>query len=198
MAAQLTTDPVYQTFERDDFMAMIDVDRYAKRSDAFDQIIAATHDHFWDPTDPAYLDFAMPFDLENDYIMPPSRVPELQSAVADKLDEGQQIRLANQVTRWTVSNILHGEQGALSLSAERRRSTLSVAATMRPDRLSLATARDTRTLSMAVRSETSLAEAGAKRPSTAITRHSAIESPKRAPYSLAMAWLMRLVSTDRR
>ncbi len=117
MAAQLTTDPVYQTFDRDDFMSMIEVDRYAKRSDAFDRIIAATHDHFWDPTDPAYLDFTTPFDLDNDYIMPPDRVPELNSAVADKLDEGQQIRLANEVTRWTVSNILHGEQGALSLSA---------------------------------------------------------------------------------
>ena len=37
-------------------------------------------------------------------------------AVADKLDEGQKIQLANESTRFTMSSILHGEQGALSLS----------------------------------------------------------------------------------
>ena len=117
MAEQLTQDPIYQTVEPGDFRSMVEVDRYAKRSDAFDQIIGATHDHFWDPMDSAYLDFTTPFDLDSEYIMPPSRVPELRSAVADKLDERQQIRLANEITRWTMSNILHGEQGALSLSA---------------------------------------------------------------------------------
>ena len=44
-------------------------------------------------------------------------VIELNSAVADKLDEGQQIRLANESTHFMLSSILHGEQGALSLSA---------------------------------------------------------------------------------
>jgi hypothetical protein len=44
-------------------------------------------------------------------------VVELHSAVADKLDERQKIRLANQNARFFLSSILHGEQGALSLSA---------------------------------------------------------------------------------
>ena len=36
---------------------MIEVDRYGERTDAFDKIISATHDHFWDPLDKKYIDF---------------------------------------------------------------------------------------------------------------------------------------------
>jgi hypothetical protein len=115
--AHITHDPAYKVVAPDDFPAMIDVDRYATRSDAFDTIIGQTHDHFWDPFNPAYLDYAQPFDIEREHIMPPERVPELMSAVADRLDEGQQIRLSNNITRFRLSGILHGEQGALSLSA---------------------------------------------------------------------------------
>jgi hypothetical protein len=64
------------------------------------------------------VDFdAAPFDLENDTIMPRDFTAELNCAVADRLDEGQQVRLANEVTRFSLSSILHGEQGAMSLSA---------------------------------------------------------------------------------
>jgi len=117
MADHITHDPIYNTVDRDDFAAMIDVDRYADRTGAFDKIIASTHDHFWDPTDPAYLDFNQPFDLEAQTLVPTSMIVELNSAVADRLDEGQKIRLANENTRFMLSSILHGEQGALSLSA---------------------------------------------------------------------------------
>ena len=117
MADHITHDPIYNTVDRDDFPALIDTDRYGDRTDAFDKIIASTHDHFWDPTDPAYLDFDQPFDLQTQTLVPPSMIVELNSAVADKLDEGQKIRLANENTRFMLSSILHGEQGALSLSA---------------------------------------------------------------------------------
>jgi Long-chain fatty aldehyde decarbonylase len=111
-------DPIYNTVDRDDFDSLIEVDRYADRTDAFDEIIAATADHFWDPTDARYVDFAsQPLDLREETIMPRSFCIELKTAVADKLDEGQRIRLANQSTRFVLSSILHGEQGALSLSA---------------------------------------------------------------------------------
>ncbi|MAI78254.1 MAG: DUF3066 domain-containing protein [Deltaproteobacteria bacterium] len=111
-------DPAYNTVDRDNFEALVEVDRYADRSDAFDQIISATEEHFWDPQDPRYVDFKKdPFDLTESTIMPLEFCIELQTAVADKLDEGQQIRLANQSTRFILSSILHGEQGALSLSA---------------------------------------------------------------------------------
>lgn len=117
MSEHITHDAIYYTAQRDDFPAMLEVDRYGTRTDAFDGIISATHDHFWDPMDTTYLDFSTPFDLKNEFLMPPETCPELQSAVADKLDEGQQIHLANESTRWSISGILHGEQGALSLSA---------------------------------------------------------------------------------
>ena len=117
MADHITHDSIYDTVDRDDFPAMIEVDRYGERTDAFDAIISATHDHFWDPTDSRYIDFSVPFDLENETLMPRDFVPELNSAVADRLDEGQRIKLANQSARWMLSSILHGEQGAFSLSA---------------------------------------------------------------------------------
>jgi hypothetical protein len=118
MTEHITHDPIYNTVDRDDFMSLIEVERYAERTDAFDSIISATVDHFWDPTDARYIDFdSHPFDLEGDTILPREMVVELNCSVADKLDAGQQIRLANQNARFFLSSILHGEQGALSLSA---------------------------------------------------------------------------------
>lgn len=113
----ITHDPAYQAVAPDDFAAMLMVERYGRRSDAFDAIIGATHDHFWDPYNPAYLDFTTPFDLAHDTVMPLERFPELNCAATEHLDEGRKIALANQIQRWNLSNILHGEQGALSLSA---------------------------------------------------------------------------------
>ncbi|MEM7408936.1 MAG: ferritin-like domain-containing protein [Myxococcota bacterium] len=110
-------DPLYDTVDRDNFLAMIETDRYGARSDAFDAIISATEDHFWDPTDPAYIDYREPFDLREETILPRDMVVELNCAVADRLDEGQKIQLANANAQFMLSSILHGEQGALSLSA---------------------------------------------------------------------------------
>ncbi|WP_169544804.1 ferritin-like domain-containing protein [Sneathiella aquimaris] len=117
MNEHITRDEIYDSVAPSDFPAMLETVRYGKRTDAFDKIISATHDHFWDPLDTAYIDFSTPFDMKNEMIMPKETIPELQSAVADRLDEGQQIKLANESVRWGVSGILHGEQGALSLSA---------------------------------------------------------------------------------
>ena len=115
----ITHDPIYNTVDRDDFLALIEVGRYAERTDAFDSIISATEDHFWDPTDAAYIDFgaAKAIDLDHETIMPREFTVELSCAVADRLDERQRIRLANQSTRFMISSLLHGEQGAMSLSA---------------------------------------------------------------------------------
>lgn len=117
MAQQITYDKAYDAVAPGDFPAMLQVPRYGRRSDAFDAIISATHDHFWDPLDTSYIDFDVPFDVARQPIMPLDNILELKSAVADKLDEGQKIGLANDVTHWSISNLLHGEQGALSLSA---------------------------------------------------------------------------------
>ncbi len=113
----INIDSAYEAVAPDDFEAMIEVDRYGQRSTAFDKIISATHDHFWDPLDAKYIDFSKPFDLENEYISDPEMIGELHTAVADKLDEKQKIKLTNLSVHWSFSSILHGEQGALALSA---------------------------------------------------------------------------------
>lgn len=114
---QITKNEAYDAVEPDDFRSMMEVDRYGKRSKDFDKIISATHDHFWDPLDEKYLDFTESFDVEKNYIMPENFLPEMQCPSILKMDEKSKIKLANESTRWTLSAILHGEQGALNLSA---------------------------------------------------------------------------------
>ncbi len=113
----ITKDPAYNAVDPGDFPSMMDVNRYNDRTTAFDKIISATHDHFWDPLDKKYIDFSAPFDMEKEYMMDPREVFELRTAVADKLDERGKIKLTNLNVHWSFSSILHGEQGALSLSA---------------------------------------------------------------------------------
>ncbi len=102
----ITKDPAYNAVDPDDFPAMLEVDRYGERSTAFDKIISATHDHFWDPLDKKYIDFSEKFDIENEYIVDPQleRRPS-NTAIGDKLDEKQKIKLVNLDTLWTL--LLH-------------------------------------------------------------------------------------------
>ena len=72
----ITKDIIYDAVAPDDFESMLNLDRYGQRSTAFDKIIAATHDHFWDPLDKKYIDFDEPFDMENE----PLRKRELACA----------------------------------------------------------------------------------------------------------------------
>ncbi|HEX3432191.1 MAG TPA: ferritin-like domain-containing protein [Rhizomicrobium sp.] len=113
----ITKDPTYNAVDAHDFPAMLDVHRYGQRSNAFDKIISATHEHFWDPLDRKYIDFSQTFDTENEYLVNPSANTDLKTAIGDRLDEKQKITLVNLDVRWSFSSILHGEQGALSLSA---------------------------------------------------------------------------------
>lgn len=115
--SNITVDSAYAAVAPDDFAAMLEIDRYGNRSTAFDKIISATHDHFWDPLDSKYIDFTTPFDMENEYLLEPSMNMELRTAIGDKLDEKQKIKLVNMNVHWSLSSILHGEQGALALSA---------------------------------------------------------------------------------
>ncbi len=114
---KMTMDAAYEAVAPDDFPAMMDVDRYGARSTAFDKIISATHDHFWDPLDKRYIDFAEPFDSENEMMIDPELVPELKLPSFEKLSEKEKVRFVNETARWMMSAILHGEQGALNLSA---------------------------------------------------------------------------------
>ena len=114
---QITKNDSYEAVAPDDFASMMEVDRYGDRSEDFDKIISATHDHFWDPLDAKYIDFSEKFDIENKLLMPEEFLPEIQCPSVMKLDEKSKIKLANESVRWQMSSILHGEQGALNLSA---------------------------------------------------------------------------------
>lgn len=115
----ITKDIIYDAVAPDDFESMLELDRYNARSTAFDKIISATHDHFWDPLDPKYIDFDEPFDMENEMILPEEMVVSLQTDyVSSRLtNRKDRVRFVNQFTLRTFSSILHGEQGALNLSA---------------------------------------------------------------------------------
>jgi len=114
---QITKDEAYDAVAPDDFPAMMNVDRYNARSTAFDKIISATHDHFWDPQDTKYIDYSEPFDIENEFILPEELILELSLPSFQKLTHKQRVRFANESARWMLSSILHGEQGALNLSS---------------------------------------------------------------------------------
>ncbi|WP_337186839.1 ferritin-like domain-containing protein [Phenylobacterium sp.] len=115
----ITKDIIYDAVAPDDFESMLELDRYNNRSTAFDKIISATHDHFWDPLDKKYIDFDEPFDMENESILPEDMVVSLQTKyVSDRLsDPKDRIRFINGFALRSFSSILHGEQGALNLSA---------------------------------------------------------------------------------
>ena len=115
----ITKDAMYDAVAPDDFESMLELDRYNNRSTAFDKIISATHDHFWDPLDKAYIDFDEPFDMENQPLVPEEMVIALSTDyVSNHLsDPKQRVRFINQSVLRNFSSILHGEQGALNLSA---------------------------------------------------------------------------------
>ena len=117
---QITKDEVYDAVPPTDFGAMLAIDRHLNRSSAFDKIISATHDHFWDPLDKKYIDFNDGFDPDTNDFLPDYMVPALETDYvknhfADK--PADLLRFKSQMARWQMSAILHGEQGALNLSA---------------------------------------------------------------------------------
>jgi hypothetical protein len=115
----ITKDLIYDAVAPDDFESMLELDRYNARSTAFDKIISATHDHFWDPLDKKYIDFDEPFDMAKTMILPEKFHGALQlDYVREHLgSEERIIAFGNASTLRTFSSILHGEQGALNLSA---------------------------------------------------------------------------------
>ena len=115
----ITKDASYGAVAPDDFESMLTLDRYNARSTAFDKIISATHDHFWDPLDKRYIDFDEPFDLENEAMMPEETQPLFRLPYVDQTLSDPKARVAfiNYLQHRNFSSILHGEQGALNLSA---------------------------------------------------------------------------------
>jgi len=115
----ITKDAMYGAVAPDDFESMLELDRYGNRSTAFDKIISATHDHFWDPLDTRYIDFSEPFDLATEALMPEDQTPIFRLPYVDGhlKDPMERVAFINHMQLRNFSSILHGEQGALNLSA---------------------------------------------------------------------------------
>src|SRR5258706_9783320 len=93
----ITKDAMYGAVAPDDFESMLTLDRYGERSTAFDKIISATHDHFWDPLDKKYIDFDAPFDLENEALVPEEQTPVFRLPYVNETlaDPKQRIAFSN-------------------------------------------------------------------------------------------------------
>ncbi len=115
----ITKDSMYDAVAPNDFESMLNLDRYHARTDAFDKIISATHDHFWDPLDKKYIDFDQPWDMLNQPLVPEDLNIAIQTDyVSNHLkDPALRAQFINKSLLRSFSSILHGEQGALNLSA---------------------------------------------------------------------------------
>src|SRR5579863_4254844 len=115
----ITKDAMYDAVAPDDFESLLNLDRYGQRSTAFDKIISATHDHFWDPLDKKYIDFDEPWDMENEPLVSEDLNIAIQTDyVSNHLkDPSLRAQFINKSLLRSFSSILHGEQGALNLSA---------------------------------------------------------------------------------
>ena len=115
----ITKDLIYDAVAPDDFESMLELDRYNNRSTAFDKIISATHDHFWDPLDKKYIDFDEPWDMDNQPLVPEELNVALQTEyVSNHLNTPSlRAQFINKSLLRSFSSILHGEQGTLNLSA---------------------------------------------------------------------------------
>jgi hypothetical protein len=115
----ITKDSMYDAVAPDDFESLLNLDRYGERTSAFDKIISATHDHFWDPLDKKYIDFDEPWDMMNEALVPETLNIAIQTDyVSNHLkDPSLRAQFINKSLLRSFSSILHGEQGALNLSA---------------------------------------------------------------------------------
>jgi hypothetical protein len=115
MTNEFQTASVYNTVASGDFPSMLDPFRYGVRTAAFDEIVAAAESHYWNPDDPRYVDFGAPFDLRERALLPLEFTPELRSAAADRIGRDRHVEFANEIARFHLSQLLHGEQGGVSL-----------------------------------------------------------------------------------
>ena len=93
--AQITKDSAYDAVDPKDFPAMLEPGRYGARSTAFDKIISATHDHFWDPLDKKYIDFTEAFDHTQDMMLPEEFFPIFKTRIGDTMTREQKIKFAS-------------------------------------------------------------------------------------------------------
>jgi hypothetical protein len=81
--------------------------------------LAASYDaRSWSSDNPGFVDFSIPFDSERVPVMPLEWFVELRTPLSHSLATEQRIRLGNEIIRWLLSGILHGERAAAALSRQ--------------------------------------------------------------------------------
>lgn len=101
------------------FSDLLEPARFAGRSTMFDSLIKAGQSHFWDPLDPQYLDLQTPFDIARTPLLSEDGFACLSApSVRDRLSTPElKAEFINTTAWFRFSTLLHGEQGALNLSA---------------------------------------------------------------------------------
>src|SRR5262249_42979811 len=96
-------DPAYQTVARDDFPAIGDPPRDARRSPHYEENAAQAGKLFWtlEAADSIYLGAPWP---AQEPILPFDFIIEHHTAVWDRFDERQRVEFTNESARWTISN----------------------------------------------------------------------------------------------
>lgn len=95
-----------------------DVSRYRPDPGPLLELPSAARGRDWDPFDDTDLDLATPFHVVDRAVMPLDWFPELRTPTARGLDDKARVRLGNEVARWLLSGILHGEQAAVHVAAQ--------------------------------------------------------------------------------
>lgn len=111
--------PAFAAIGSQGFTEMLELQRYVSRQPAFNRMIESAQDHYWTPFDRRFLDFEQPFDVDTQPLAAETWFPVLEtpSVRARLTDERDRVRFINQVMWMRLSTLLHGEQGALNLSA---------------------------------------------------------------------------------
>ncbi|AZE54554.1 hypothetical protein C4K03_2399 [Pseudomonas synxantha] len=81
------------------------------RTTLFDPFVSSTHERFWDPSDPRYIDFSTAFDLKSP-LLPLNHFPELNQW-PDQIPLQEQIDYVNLQAYRMLSGFYYGEQAAL-------------------------------------------------------------------------------------
>ncbi len=97
-----------------DASQVLDTGQHRVRAE-LDRMILSADERRWDP---AEIDLSTAYDPDREGIMPDAWFPELRTSLAGRLSDRQRHRLGNEVLRWFLSGILHGEQAALNVCAQ--------------------------------------------------------------------------------
>ena len=115
MDAKPASNALFRTVDAADPAAILDVAGYAAASGELARMVRASRARYWEP---AEIDIGEARDPSGEGIMPLAWFPECRTPGVTALPLGQRHRLGDEVLRWLLSGILHGEQAALTICSQ--------------------------------------------------------------------------------